>query len=139
MYLWVKFIHFIWTAGLFCCRFTEVNYLKCMFIVLCMCKKHFDINGVLFTVTRACRCFIESDISWYTMHKNDLIDRWNVKIYKIKMGEFKYICFFIKKKNETWCGGKVLGYELSIYEKRVCKSSCKGDYMMPVNPAPPQT
>lgn len=52
------------------------------------------------------------------------------------MGEFKYICFFIKKKNETWCGGKVLGYELSIYEKRVCKSSCKGDYMMPVNPRP---
>lgn len=69
-------------------------------------KKHLYINGVLFTVNRACRCFIESDISWYTMHKNDLIDRWNVKIYKIKMGEFKYICFLFKKKMKRDVGEK---------------------------------
>lgn len=40
------------------------------------------------------------------MHKNDLIDRWNVKIYKIKMGEFKYICFLFKKKMKRDVGEK---------------------------------
>lgn len=62
------------------------------------------------------------------MHKNDLIIKRNVTIYKIKMGEFIYICFIcwlFFQKRIFWCTVNNQDVD-TVYGKIVGKFSLVG-------------